>query len=97
MVVLRGNVEASSSDSYSAQNSYSCCYWGEQDDDISANLFYPPVDYGEPGNCKVAVFADYSYLSKCTAADIDDLMAEASKIFQDNFEFGLGQSYVFNI
>jgi hypothetical protein len=98
MVILRGKVEASTSDSYSAENHYSLCFCGDRDDDVDA---LPPtkipIDNDEPGNCRVAVIADYSYLSRASPSDIDDLMNEANKIFKDNFDFGIGESHLLTL
>jgi hypothetical protein len=57
MVILRGRVETSTSDSYTAENQYSWCFCGDKDEDVSAlpPVPLPPVDNDDPGNCKVAV------------------------------------------
>jgi hypothetical protein len=56
-VILRGQVQASSSYSYSSENRYSWCFWSERDADIPALPSAPlHIDNDDPGNCKVAVY-----------------------------------------
>jgi hypothetical protein len=94
MIILRGKVEASTSDSYSAENHYSLCFCGDRDDDVDAlPPDSPPFKNEEPGNCRVAVIVDYSYLSRASPSEIDELMNEASSVFKNNFDFGLGESH----